>query len=51
VLILFIILILLIGVPGTWYGHQNYGPAWGSGIGLGTVLIIILLFYLLGGIR
>ena len=48
-LILLIILILLFGGGGGYYGHRRWGPGGGAGIGLGTILVIILLFYLLAG--
>ena len=50
-LILIIVLLLFGGIGGGWYGHQNYGPWGGGGIGLGTILIILLIAYLLGGFR
>lgn len=42
-LVLLIVLALVFGVGGHAYG----GPAWGGG-GLGTVLVIILILWLLG---
>lgn len=50
-LILVIILILLFGGGGGYYGHSRWGPSGGAGIGLGTVLLILLVAYLLGIFR
>jgi len=33
---------------GGYYGHSRWGPRGGAGIGLGTILIILLICYLLG---
>ena len=50
-LILIIVLILLCGGIGSYrtWGNPNYGPTWGRGIGLSTILVILLIVYLLGG--
>jgi hypothetical protein len=48
-LLLLIILLLLLGGGGGYYGYGRWGYAGGAGIGLGTVLLIVLLFYLLSG--
>jgi hypothetical protein len=50
-LILLIILVLLFGGGGGYYGHSRWGPSGGAGVGLGTVLLIALLVYLVGGAR
>ena len=50
-LILLIILILLFGGGGGYYGHSRWGPSGGAGIGLGTILIILLIAYMLGMFR
>jgi hypothetical protein len=47
-LILIIILILVFGLGGGYYGHTRWGPA---GIGLGTILLILLIAYMLGLFR
>jgi hypothetical protein len=49
-LVLIIILILLLGPGGFWFGNQLGGPVWGGGISLGTILLIMLIGYLLGGL-
>ena len=36
---------------GGYYGHSRWGYGGGAGIGLGTILLIVLLVYLVGGIR
>jgi len=46
-LLLIIILILVFGVGGGYYGNRTY-PGWGGpGFGLGTVLVILLILWLL----
>jgi len=50
-LLLIVILILLFGGGGGYYGHTRWGPSGGFGIGLGTILLILLLAYMLGGFR
>jgi hypothetical protein len=47
-LILIIILILVFGLGGGYYGHTRWGPSGGAGIGLGTILLIFLIAYMLG---
>ena len=49
-LLLIIILILLFGGGGGYYGYSRWGAGGGLGI-LGTVLVIALVLYLLGGLR
>ena len=46
-LLLIIILVLLFGGG---FGWHNWGPI-GGGISIGTILIIILIIWLLGGLR
>ena len=50
-LLLIIILILVFGGGGGYYGHSRWGPSGGAGIGLGTILLVVLLVYALGGLR
>jgi hypothetical protein len=47
-LIRIIVLVLVFGMGGGYYGHSRWGPRGGAGIGLGTILIILLICYLLG---
>lgn len=47
-LILIVLLILLLGCGGGYYGHSRWGYRGGAGIGLSTVLLIVLLVYMLG---
>jgi hypothetical protein len=47
-LLLIVILILLFGVGGGYYGHTRWGPSGGAGMGLGTILVILLIAYMLG---
>ena len=50
-LILLIVLIILFGGGGGYYGHSRWGPSGGARVGLGTVALIVLLVYMLGGLR
>jgi len=47
-LIVIIVLILLLGGGGGYYGHTRWGPSGGAGIGLGTILLILLIAWMLG---
>ena len=47
-LILLIILLLVLGGGGGYYGHSQWGPSGGAGIGLGTILVVLLVAHLLG---
>jgi hypothetical protein len=47
-LIVIIILVLLLGGGGGYYGHSRWGYGGGAGIGLGTILLVLLIAYLLG---
>jgi len=49
-LLLIIILILVFGLGGGYWGYSQWGPNGGFGI-LGTILVIVLVLYLLGVIR
>lgn len=48
-LIVLIVLLLLLGGGTGYYGHSRWGSGGSAGIGLGTILLIVLLVYLLGG--
>lgn len=48
-LLLIILLLLLLGGGGSYWAHGAYGPSWGIGGGLGTILLIIPVFFLLRG--
>ena len=50
-LLLILILILFFGGGGGWIGYNRWGNAGGAGIGLGTVLVILLICYMLGLFR
>jgi len=50
-LLLIIILLLVFGGGGGYYGYSRWGARGGGGIGLGTILLILLIAYLLGGFR
>ena len=47
-ILIIVLVILLIGGGGGYYGHSRWGPSGGAGIGLGTVLVILLIAWLLG---
>ena len=47
-LILLIILLLVFGGGGGYYGHSRWGYGGVAGIGLGTILLILLVAYMLG---
>ena len=49
-LLLIILLILLFGGGGGYYGYSRWGMGGGLGV-VGTILVVALIFYLLGGIR
>jgi hypothetical protein len=48
-LIVLILLVLLLG-GGGYYGYSRWGPGGGLGI-VGTVLLVVVLLYLVGGLR
>lgn len=50
-LLLIIVLLLIFGVGGGYYGHTRWGYRGGAGVGLGTILLVVLVVYLLGGIH
>ncbi len=50
-LILIIIVLLVLGAGGGYYGHSRWGYRGGTGIGLGTILAVLLIAYLLGAFR
>ena len=49
-LLLIIILVLLFGGGGGYYGYNRWGTGGGLGI-VGTVVLILVIVYLVGGIR
>ena len=49
-LLLIIILLLLFGGGGGYYGYSRWGTGGGLGI-VGTVLLVFLIVYLVGGLR
>jgi hypothetical protein len=50
-LILLVVLLLLFGAGGGYYGHRRWGYGGSAGIGLGSVLLILLVVFMLGGIH
>ncbi len=49
-LLIIIILIILFGGGGGYYAHSRYGGAGLGGV-LGTVLVILVVIWLLGGLH
>ena len=47
---LIILLVLLFGGGGGYYGYSRWGAGGGLGI-LGTVLFVVVIVYLVGGLR
>ena len=47
-LLLIIILLLLFAGGGGYYGYNRWGSRGGAGIGLGTILLVFLVAYMLG---
>jgi hypothetical protein len=51
ILLLIIILVLVLGGGGGFYGHSRWGRSGGAGIGVGNMLLILLVAYVLGVFR
>ena len=49
-LLLIVVLLLLFGGGGGYYGYSRWGTGGGLGI-FGTVLLIVVIVYFLGGLR
>jgi len=49
-LLLIVLLVLLFGGGGGYYGYSRWGTGGGLGI-VGTVLLIVFVVYLAGGLR
>lgn len=47
-LLLIIVVLLVLAGGGGYYGHSRWGYRGGAGIGLGTILLILLVIYMLG---
>jgi hypothetical protein len=50
-IILIIVLLLVFGLGGGYFGYSRWGYRGGGGIGLGSVVVILLVCYLLGAFR
>jgi hypothetical protein len=48
-ILIILLLLLIFGLGGGWYTHNTYGGYYGPGIGLGTILVVIVLFLLFRG--
>ena len=46
-LLLIIVLFLIFGCGGGYYGYQNWGPQ--GGIGIGGILLLLLVLFLFFG--
>ena len=42
-ILLIIVLLLIFGLPGGWYGYNN----WGRGPGIGIILLLLVFSYYL----
>jgi len=49
-LLLIVVLLLLFGAGGGYYGYSRWGTGGGMGI-FGTVVLIVVVLYLVGGLR
>jgi hypothetical protein len=49
-LLLIILILLLVGGGGGYYGYNRWGTGGGLGI-FGTVLLILVIVYVVGGLR
>ena len=49
-LLLIILLVLVLGGGGGYYGYSRWGAGGGLGV-VGTVVLVLVLVYLLGGMR
>jgi uncharacterized membrane protein len=43
---LFLVLLLVLGVTGGYYGHRRWGFGGGASIGFGTILVVLLIAYI-----
>ncbi len=50
-LLLLIILLVLFAGGGGYYGYGRWGSRGGAGVGLGTVVVILPIAYMLGIFR
>lgn len=50
-IVLIVVLVLVFAGGGGYYGYDRWGTRGGAGIGLGTVLVILLVCWLLGVFR
>jgi hypothetical protein len=49
IILLIIIALVVFGGGGGYYGYGRWGHRGGFGIGLGAILLILLIAFLLGG--
>ena len=48
ILVLLVVLLLVLGGGGGYYGSRRWGSSGGAGVGLGTILVVLLVAYMLG---
>jgi hypothetical protein len=49
-ILLIVVLVVVFGGFGGWYGHNQWGssqPYAGPGFGIGTILILLLVLYMI----
>ncbi len=46
-LILLIVVLLILGTRGGYYGHRRWGYPGSGGIGCGTILLILIIIHFL----
>ncbi len=47
-LLLLLVVLVILALGGGYYGRNRWGNTGGAGIGLGTVLVILLIAWMLG---
>ncbi len=47
-LLLLVIVLLVLALGGGYYGRSRWGNSGGAGVGLGTILLVLLVAYMLG---
>ncbi len=47
-LLLLIIVLVVLALGGGYYGRSRWGNTGGAGVGLGAVLLVLLVAYVLG---
>jgi hypothetical protein len=50
-LLLIVLVVIVLAGGGGYYGHSRWGYSGGAGVGLGTILLVLLIAYMLGMFR